>query len=243
MSRVVVLGGAGGIGRALVSSLLAQGDEVVVLDLPASLEAHPQDCPGVDVDVTSEAAVADAMAEVARIWPEGVDGFVNLAGWNAVIKPVTEIPTAHFDEVIEGNLRGQWVAAKAVLPLMREGGAMVLISSGLGQFIRPGFGPYAMSKAGVIALTKTLALECAPKLRVNAVAPAVVDTGFIRGGAGRSDERADSIVDLEFHKRVTPMGRVAVAEDIAGPIRFLLGPDSGFMTGQVLWVNGGAYMP
>ena len=243
MSRVVVLGGAGGIGRSLVSSLLAQGDEVVVLDLPASLEAHPQDCPGVDVDVTSELAVADAMSEVARIWPEGVDGFVNLAGWNAVIKPVAEIPTEHFDEVIEGNLRGQWVAAKAILPLMREGGSMVLITSGLGQFIRPGFGPYAMSKAGVIALTKTLALECAPKLRVNAVGPAVVDTAFIRGGTGRSDETQADAVDLSRHRAMTPLGRVAVPADIVGPMKFLLSEDAAFMTGQVLWVNGGAYMP
>tara|TARA_B100001971_G_scaffold188918_1_gene190569 strand:- start:48 stop:782 length:735 start_codon:yes stop_codon:yes gene_type:complete len=240
---IAVLGGAGGIGRALVAALIAQGDRVAVLDLPASLARHPQPCAEIPVDATSEASVAEAMAAVAALWPGGMHGFVNLAGWNSEIRPVSDTPADYFDGVIEGNLRSAFLAARAASPRMAEGGAMVLTSSGLGAFIRPGFGPYAMAKAGVIALTKTLALELAPRVRVNAVGPAVVDTAFIRGGTGRSDETQADAVDLSRHRAMTPLGRVAVPADIVGPMKFLLSEDAAFMTGQVLWVNGGAYMP
>lgn len=241
--RIAVLGGAGGIGRALVSDLLKAGDEVAVLDLPRSLEAHPPECEEIALDASDAAAVGAAMARLEALWPEGADGFVNLAGWNSAIEPVSETDPAHFDAVIEGNLRSQFLMGRAVPPRLRDGGAMVLVASGLGAFIRPGFGPYAMAKAGVIALTKTLALELAPRLRVNAVGPAVVDTAFLRGGTGRSNEQQEDIVDLSRHKAMTPLGRVATPADVVGPMKFLLSQDSGFMTGQVLWVNGGAYMP
>ena len=95
----------------------------------------------------------------------------------------------------------------------------------------------------MIALTKTFALEHAKRVRVNAVAPGPVDTAFLRGGTGRSDENGPLHIDLDVFNKLIPMGRVAVPEDIVGPIMFLLGPNSRYMTGQTLWVNGGAYMP
>lgn len=238
---IAVLGGAGGIGRTLTASLRALGHTVAVLDLPTSLKAH--DIKGIPIDAADETAVSTAMADLSDQHAGGIDGFVNLAGWNSIIQPLSETSAAYFDDVIQGNLRSTFLATKAIAPLITDGGSIVLCSSGLGQFIRPGFGPYAASKAGVIALTKTFAQELAPRLRVNAVGPAVVDTAFLRGGTGRSDESADYVLDIERHKAMTPLGRVALPEDVAGPIRFLLGPDSSFMTGQILWVNGGAYMP
>ncbi|MBE9636916.1 SDR family oxidoreductase [Salipiger pacificus] len=119
----------------------------------------------------------------------------------------------------------------------------MLCSSGPGRFIRPGFGPYGAARAGGIALMQTFALERAPKLPVNAVGPGAVDTTFLRGGTGRSDESGPKVLDLARHRAGTPLGRGADPLDIAGPIRFLLGGDSGFITGQVLWVNGGVFMP
>jgi 3-oxoacyl-[acyl-carrier protein] reductase len=95
----------------------------------------------------------------------------------------------------------------------------------------------------MIALTKTFALEHAPRVRANAVAPGPVDTAFLRGGTGRSNEDAAPNIDIDAFKALTPMRRIAVPDDIAGPVLFLLGPGSGYMTGQTLWVNGGAYMP
>ena len=116
---IAVLGGAGGIGRALVAALIAQGDRVAVLDLPASLARHPQPCAEIPVDATSEASVAEAMAAVAALWPGGMHGFVNLAGWNSEIRPVSDTPADYFDGVIEGNLRSAFLAARAASPSWR----------------------------------------------------------------------------------------------------------------------------
>lgn len=83
----------------------------------------------------------------------------------------------------------------------------------------------------------------APRVRFNAVAPGLVDTAFLRGGTGRSAEDQDAIVNLEAYRTATPLQRLALPEDVVGPIEFLLSPASSYMTGQVLWVNGGGYMP
>ena len=119
---------------------------------------------------------------------------------------------------------------------------MVNVASGLGAHARPGFGPYAAAKAGLISLTKTMALEAAPEVRVNAVGPSVLDTAFLLGGEGRTAV-ATAPIDLRAVANATPLGRIAIPEDVVGPILFLLGPGAQFMTGQVLWVNGGSYMP
>lgn len=240
--RIAVLGGAGGIGRALVASLLDGGDDVTVLDLPASLEKHPSKANSIPVDVLSNDAVTTAFGQLARRW-KAVDGFVNLAGYNSHLKPLAEMSEAYFDDVIAGNLRGTFISTRAVLPLMAERSSIVLMASGLAQFVRPGYGAYSASKAGVVALAKTLAQECAPLTRVNAVAPGLVDTAFLRDGTGRSDESANSIVDFESYVSAIPLKRLAMPEDVTGPIAFLLGSQSRYMTGQVLWINGGAYMP
>jgi NAD(P)-dependent dehydrogenase (short-subunit alcohol dehydrogenase family) len=240
--RIAVLGGAGGIGRALVSGLLAGGDDVVVLDLPASLERHRQDAHSIAIDVLSETAIGMSMTDLAKHW-DAVDGFVNLAGYNSRLQPLAETPADYFDDIIAGNLRGAFLSTKAVLPLMADGSSLVMVSSGLASFVRPGYGSYSAAKAAVIALAKTLAHECAPKVRVNTVAPGLVDTAFLRGGTGRSDESGDSVVNFAPYLQAIPLKRLAVPDDVVGPIRFLLGPDSSYMTGQVLWINGGAYMP
>lgn len=239
--RIAVLGGAGGIGRVLVEELRERGDEPIVLDLPASLKRHGLDGTGIGVDILDEASIADAVERIG----EAIDGFVNLAGYNAKLVPLSEMETAYFDDVIAGNLRGAFLAARAVLPLMRgrPGASLVMVASGLAHHVRPGYGAYSASKAAVIAMTKTLALECAPDIRVNAVAPGLVDTAFLRGGTGRSAEDGESIVNMDAYRAATPLARIATPADVAGPIRFLLGDDSRFMTGQVLWVNGGGFMP
>jgi len=241
--KIVALGGAGGIGRALVARLLAGGDEVCVIDLPASLERHQPPCDAIPVDLQDEASVLEAAASLKALWG-GMDCFVNLAGYNSLTLPVAETDTSYFDDVLSGNLRGTFLAAKAFLPLLDgPAPAVVNVTSGLGSFIRPNFGSYAAAKAGVIALTKTLALEWAPRVRVNAVGPGAVDTAFLRGGTGRSDERANEALDFGPYIAAIPLKRLAEPADVVGPILFLLGPDAAYMTGQVLWINGGAYMP
>ena len=90
-------------------------------------------------------------------------------------------------------------------------------------------------------LTKSIAVENAPLVRANVVAPGAVDTEFLRGGTGRGE--AGPRLDVSAYAKTIPMGRIATPEDVAGPILFLCGPGSAYMTGQVLWINGGALTP
>jgi 3-oxoacyl-[acyl-carrier protein] reductase len=244
--RLCILGGCGGIGRSLVAGALAADYDVAVMDLEAALEKHPPppSTLAIAVDGADEASVGGAFATVAAHWG-ALDGFVNAAGFLIEKHALAETSTREFDVTIEGNLRTTFLACKAAMAMLEKGDhpSLVNIASGLGAFIRPEYGPYAAAKAGMIALTKTLALEHAPRVRANAVAPGPVDTAFLRGGTGRSDETARPTIDIDAFGAMLPLKRIAVPEDIVGPVMFLLGEDSRYMTGQTLWVNGGAYMP
>jgi NAD(P)-dependent dehydrogenase (short-subunit alcohol dehydrogenase family) len=237
-AALVILGGAGGIGRALVTDALARGFDPIVLDLPASLAAHPPQVAAHPVDATDPASLADVAAALPP-----VSGFVNLCGFMGPPQTVTETDPALWDEIIAGNLTAAYRAARALAPRVSAGGAIVHVGSGLGHFARPGYGPYAVSKAAIAALTRQMALELAPSIRVNCVAPSAVDTAFLRGGTGRSDETEPERIDIDAYARAVPLGRIAEAGDVTGPILFLLSDAARYMTGQVLHVNGGTYMP
>jgi 3-oxoacyl-[acyl-carrier protein] reductase len=244
--RIGLLGGCGGIGRAVLAACVRGGDDVAVLDLKSSLGRHPPP-PGVvaiEIDGSVEAAVTGAFESIGRLWG-ALDGFVNAAGFLVTKQDLARTPAVEFDATIEGNLRTAFLCCKAAIALLEcgEGPSLVNIASGLGGFIRPQYGPYAVAKAGMIALTKTLALEHAPRIRANTVAPGPVDTAFLRGGTGRSMEDKPISLDIPAYNAIIPLKRVATPEDIVGPVMFLLGPQSAYMTGQTLWVNGGAYMP
>ena len=122
---------------------------------------------------------------------------------------------------------------------------MVMVSSGLGFNVLPGFGPYAAAKAGLVGLTKALAAEGAPRIRANAVAPSAIETAFMRGGTGRGsdDPAAAAWFQGGDYARNFPLGRLAEVDDVVGPILFLLGTAARFMTGQTLHVNGGRITP
>jgi 3-oxoacyl-[acyl-carrier protein] reductase len=243
-TRIAVVGGCGGIGRAVVRAALDCGLRVTVLDLPASLRQAPppEAARAIPIDVTDPASVAAAFAGL-----DGLDALVNLAGFTAAKAPVETMDQARWDGVLGANLTGAFLVARAALPLLREAGSegapgsLVHVSSGLAARLMPGYGPYGASKAGLIALTKSIAVENAPLVRANAVAPGAVDTEFLRGGTGRSATAPR--LDVSAHAKTIPMGRIATAEDVVGPILFLCGPGAAYMTGQVLWINGGALTP
>ncbi|MEM0908417.1 MAG: SDR family oxidoreductase [Pseudomonadota bacterium] len=240
--HMVILGGCGGIGRALTARAQVDGWRITVLDLEASLSRYT---PGSEIE-TRAIDVRDAASTRAAFNGLGpVDGFVNLAGFMTGVTPLEATTADEFDEVLQGNFRGAYLAAQCALPLLREGTSAALVNtvSGLANNVRPGYGLYGASKAAMIHLTKTLALEAAPLVRVNAVGPAAVDTAFLRGGTGRSNEDEASSLNTDAYIAMTPLRRLATPDDVVGPIMFLLGPDSSFMTGQTLWVNGGGYMP
>lgn len=240
--RLAVIGGCGGIGRTLTNRALAEGWQVTVFDLQASLDRHPlpQAVSPVAIDLKDEQSIKSAFDELGPI-----DGLVNLAGFMSSHQTLEQTSFAEFDEVMAGNFRGAFITSKLALPLLRLGTnpSMVHFVSGLATNVRPGYGPYGAAKAAMINMTKTLALEAAPKIRVNAVGPAAVDTAFLRGGTGRSSEDNKPHLDIDAYVAMTPLARMATPDDVVGPTMFLLNRDSSFMTGQVLWVNGGGYMP
>lgn len=245
-SRLLVAGGCGGIGRGLVTAALETGLEVAVMDLAASAEQHPAPAgvPFFALDATDESSVRAAFASLADHWTE-LDALVNLIGYANAAIPLAELATEGWDDVIGGNVRSAFLIAKSAMPLLRERrGAMVLTSSGLGFRGMPGYGPYTASKAAVVGMTKTLAYENAPEVRVNAVAPGAVDTAFQVGGTGRVDEDdAPMRHDLTPLIKANPMGRIGVVDDVVGPILFLCGPAARWMSGQTLHINGGGFTP
>jgi 3-oxoacyl-[acyl-carrier protein] reductase len=241
-ARVAVVGGCGGMGRTVVSALARTGVSVAVLDLPASLAEHPPapEILAVPVDAADASAVEQAFATLASHWP-ALDGFVNLAGFMKHWQPLDRLTPDQFDEVFAGNARGQFLCARAALPLLRgaSDAAMVLVASTLGLDVHKGYVHYAAAKAAIIAMTKGLARENAPRIRVNALAPGITRTAFLTGGTGRP--QAFDTFDPEAYARRVPLGRVAEPEDMAGPILFLLGPAAAYMTGETLIVDGGVY--
>jgi 3-oxoacyl-[acyl-carrier protein] reductase len=174
-----------------------------------------------------------------------MDACVNLVGYMSEAKPLQQTATEVWQDIIRGNLDAAFFISRAALPHLHrsERASLLHVASGLGAWARPMFGAYGPAKAGMILLVKELALENAPRVRVNAVAPGAVDTAFLRGGTGRSDESAPSNLDQAAYTRMVPMGRIAQPQDVSDPILFLISPAAAYITGQTLPINGGTYMP
>jgi len=247
-ARIAVVGACGGTGRPLVRACLANELRVAALDLPASHDRHPPP-PGMlplRLDATREADVTRAFATLEADWG-GLDGLVFLVGYTIVPpRSLDDVTASQFDDIIAGNLRSAFLVTRAALPLLRGagGGAIVTIASGLAVTGFQGYGPYAAAKAGLVALTKVLALENAPAIRANVVAPGAMPTAFLAGGTGRGgDDAPPTGVDPARYIPTIPLGRMAVPDDVVGAILFLLSGAARFITGQTLHVNGGRVMP
>ncbi|MEN9773131.1 MAG: hypothetical protein RL322_201 [Pseudomonadota bacterium] len=247
-TRMVVAGGCGGIGRSVVEEALALGIEVVVMDLPASIEAYPPPAgvqASIALDAGDQAAVGDAFQRIGEQW-SSVDSLVNLVGFTRERVTVETMSIDEWDAVIAGNLRSAFLISRAAAPFLREcaqaGGhpAMVLTTSTFGVRVsHAGYGPYAASKAGVIGLCKALSTEWAPAIRVNAIAPGVIQTAFLSGGTGRPPK--SSGLDYSRFLATVPLGRLGEPIDITGPMLFLLSEAAAYITGQTLHVNGGTF--
>lgn len=230
----VVTGGAGGIGRGLVESLLAAGARVAALDVG---EATASEVRAVKCDVTDPASVQAAIGGVTA--EEGPIKLLVCAAGIDSRSPLVDLDPAEWHRVVNVSLTGAFLTARAVVPSMVRGGggSIVAFSSGWATKGCPNGAHYAAAKAGVEAMVKSLALEVARLgIRVNAVAPGPVRTPMVEivsDLAAWEQERSEAI----------PMGRIGEVEDIVGPVLFLLGEQSRYITGQVLHVNGGLLMP
>lgn len=249
-SRIVIAGGAGGIGRRLVQSCLELETHPIVLDLAASLAAQ-EGSDGVETiafDGAEPASIAEAVSDVASRY-DAVDGFVFLSGFPILPRrPLPEIEIERWDELMSVNLRSAYLLFNGLQPLLKKGNnpAIVTVASSLAYQVMTGMSTYAASKGGLVSLTKGIAMENAPTIRANAVAPGAVDTDFLGGGTGRSrgDFNRDWFDQISKNYVASiPLGRVAEPRDVVGPILFLLGEASAYMTGQVLHLNGGRLTP
>ncbi|MGZ4693295.1 MAG: SDR family NAD(P)-dependent oxidoreductase [Acidimicrobiales bacterium] len=245
MTRVaVVTGGASGIGLAIAERLAADGAAVAIFDLnaeaardaAAKIEAAGGAAIGVEVDVTDRPGIAAGGAEVReRLGPPTI--LVNSAGLDC-FRPFLKIDVETWNRVLDVNLTGTFHCCQVVLPdMIEEGwGRIVNISSSSAQGGQPLMTPYVAAKAGVIGFTKALALEFGPKgVTVNTIPPGFIDTPMLRA----SDAKGLLGEGIEHHAQLTPVRRVGRPEDIAAMCSFLCRDEAGYVTGQVLGVNGG----
>ena len=234
-SVVAVTGGARGIGAATVRAFNEAGASVASLDLDppnAAGGALVEQC-----DVSSPADVAKAFAAIeAKLGP--VDVLVNNAGVNAGYDPVSMSPE-EWDRFFAVDLRSMWLCSRAVLPRMRErgGGSIVNVASIQANLTQAGAFPYAAAKAGVLGLTRSLALEEGPfGVRVNAVSPGYTRTRLVVDSlqATGDSEAAEREIAAKH-----ALGRIAEPEEIASMIVVLASPLASFVTGANIAIDGG----
>jgi 3-oxoacyl-[acyl-carrier protein] reductase len=244
-SQLLVIGGCGGIGHALVQHSERLGLEVTIMDLPqaAVRRGIASDANFVGVDLRDEESIDAAFSKLQEIGMS-FDGVAICSGYTKGHDRIGGLDTQRFDDVIYGNLRGPVLAMRAVLPLLTPEAAVVVLTTGIGQIGAPGYAGYGASKAGLNAIIRIFAAEAAPGIRVNGVAPGAVDTAFIRGGfaEGAADVGEPERFNADDYSRRVPMGRMGVSDDVVGPMLFLLSENARYVTGQVLHVNGGALM-
>jgi meso-butanediol dehydrogenase/(S,S)-butanediol dehydrogenase/diacetyl reductase len=234
--RVLITGGASGIGAATAARFLEEGSVVCVLDCNAEaqhkiLHELPALSGAIDADVTNLQQVQAAFAEAIRLM-DGIDVLVNNAGIS-IRHSFLDITPEEWDKVLAVNLTGVfYVAQTAARHMMERGGGVILqTASTNGIMGYPFYADYNATKAGVIELTKSMALELAPKIRVCAVAPGYVLTPMQRA------EYTDAMLE-EVNLKI-PLRRHAEAEEIAALFAFLASDDAQNITGHVYTCDGG----
>jgi ketoreductase len=247
----LVTGGGRGIGRAIALALSGTGTTVAIaartwsqLESTArELESTGAHAIPVEMDVTSDGSIARAVdalrADVAHL-----DVVVNNAGIGGG-EPVAGSDIERWRRTIDTNLTGTYLVTRAVLPLMRDGGRIINLSSVLGRFGVPGYTAYCASKHAVIGFTRALALELAPKqITVNAICPGWVDTEMAEQGM-RQGAAATGQTFEQFRASAlgaVPIKRIIQPEEVADLVAFLASPAAAAITGQTYNICGGQTM-
>lgn len=242
----LVTGAAQGLGRSITERLLADGWTVSAADVtPTSFEADRALTCIVDVSLADDVAryVERTVEHFGRI-----DAVVNNAGIGGPTKAVVDTDPADFVRVLQVNLVGSFLVARAAASVIieaRRGGRIVNLGSLFGQQGVAGGAAYSASKSGVTALTHSLALELAPHgITVNTVAPGNMWTQMhaeeVAARAAQGQRTFDE--EREAIRTSIPLGRHGTGDDIAGAVAWLLSEDAAYVTGQTISVNGGVYL-
>jgi 3-oxoacyl-[acyl-carrier protein] reductase len=232
----IITGGASGIGAATVRRFLAEGANVVSVDLDAEGAAaafgrESERAIARPVDVTDGEAIAAVVAETVDHFGT-LHCYFNNAGAPTSPAWVEDLPLEVWQQTLAVNLTAPFLAAQAAIPVMKENraGTFLINASMSGARQRPKLSAYCASKGGAIAFAKELALEVAEfGVRVNAICPVATDTPMYRQMSGDQYAAASTI----------PMGRLAEPEEIAAVAAFLASDDASFMTGSAVYVDGG----
>ena len=248
--RVVVTGGSGGIGRAIADVFVAAGDDVVITGRDAdrlqsvvvSLAGGPGTVTAVTGDLSdAEAAGAVVHAAVARLG--GIDVLINNAGV-APISPLLGGPESDdaWETALTLNLTAPWRMIRAALPYLPDGGRIVSIGAMTGRIRAAHCGAFAASKQGLVGLTRSLALDLAPRrITVNAVAPAWVDSALADQTFAAMADHAGTLIGVIRDAAVTgsSLGRLVATTDVAQLVLFLASAAAGGITAQVYGVDSG----
>jgi 2-deoxy-D-gluconate 3-dehydrogenase len=240
----IVTGARRGIGRATALAFAGAGADLLIADIvtddgllagvAAEIRKLGRECLTLKVDISKKLDVEKMAAQAVKKFGK-IDILANIAGVWIPGENLIDTPEENWDRVIDTNLKGTWFCCRAVGTVMKEqeSGNIINLSSQVGLNPGTGGGAYSISKAGIIMMTRQLALELAENnIRVNAIAPGIVKTDFNKG-LWKNDQGAKQMGNM------VPLGRLAEPEDIARAALFFASDDSSYITGTVIPVDGG----
>jgi 3-oxoacyl-[acyl-carrier protein] reductase len=235
----VITGAASGIGAATAQRFAAEGARVVIADIDRDKGEQAAQAVGgtwLHVDVGDGESFKAMLAEAAALHGR-LDILVNNAGVPMRRRPALEVPDEEWERQLRLNLSSVWHGCRAVAPHLAHGGAIVNVASLAAVTARPGFSAYSAAKAGVVVLTRSLAQELAPAIRVNCVCPVSTDTPMLP----ELTPDGQSLDDFKAGMRAgIPLGRLNQPEDVANAILYLASDEASMVTGHNLVVSGGA---
>lgn len=249
MKTALVTGGSRGLGRSMALHLAAKGYNVVLTYKSAEAQAEEvvgavralgRDAAALRLDTADAgrfAPFAEALETVLGGWRQAsLDLLVNNAGIG-INAPMAETTPEQFDTLVDIHVKGPFFLTQTLLPILKDGGAIVNVSTGLTRFCLPGFGAYAMMKGAVEVMTRYLAAELGGRgITVNTIAPGAIETDF---GQGAVRDNAEANAFVASH---TALGRAGLPEDVGGALAALVSQECRWMNAQRIEVSGGMFL-